>query len=149
MLAYVAPVGRLTRRRLVFRRPFVWRHVDRDLVEVLLRNSRPEVRPDFQDEVEERLFSAPRPVRWMPRLPRPALVAAATTTAMAAGVLGLSLAGSGPLSGSDAGVEATSNCQLVEVTKRERVPYLARSADGRPRIAHRYENRQRQVKRCP
>ncbi len=123
--------------------------MDRDLVEVLLRNSRPEVRPDFHDELEDNLFRAPRPVRWMPRLPRPALVAAATTAALAAGVVGLSLAGSGPLSGSDTGVEATSNCKSVEVTKRERVPYLARSTDGQPRIAFRYENRQRQVKRCP
>lgn len=123
--------------------------MDRDLVEVLLRNSRPEVRPDFHEELEEKLFPARRRLRRLPRLPRPVLVAAATTTAMAAGVLGLSLTGSGPLSGSDAGVEATTNCKLVEVTKRERVPYLARSADGEPRIAYRYENRRRQVKRCP
>ncbi|MEJ7788650.1 MAG: hypothetical protein WKF29_02090 [Thermoleophilaceae bacterium] len=123
--------------------------MDHDLVEVLLRNSRPEVRADFHDELEEKLFPAPRRLGWMPRLPRPALVAAATTAAMAACVLGLSLAGSGPLSGSDAGVKATSNCKLVEVTRRERVPYLARSADGQPRIAFRIENRQRQVKRCP
>ncbi len=123
--------------------------MDRDLVEVLLRNSRPEVRPDFHDALEEKLFQARRPALRMPRLPCPVLVAAAAASAMVAGVLGLSLAGSGPLSGSDAGVEATSNCKLVKVTKRERVPYLARSADGEPRIALRYEKRQRQVKRCP
>ena len=125
------------------------RDMDRDLVEVLLRNSRPELRADFHEELEEKLFPAPRPSRWIPRLPRPVVVAAATTTAIAAGVLGLSLTGSGPLSGSDAGVEATTNCKFVTVTKRERVPYLARSAAGEPRIAYRYEQRRRQVKRCP
>ena len=123
--------------------------MDRDLVEVLLHNSRPEVRPDFHDALEEKLFQARRPVPWMPRLPRPVLVAATTTMAMAVGVVGLSLAGSGPLSGSDQGVEATTNCELTMATKRERVPYLARSKDGEPRIAFRYEKRQRQVKRCP
>ena len=125
------------------------RDMDRDLVEVLLRNSRPEARPGFKDELEEKLLPARRSVSRLPRLPRPIVVAAATTIAMAAGVLGLSLTGSGPLGGSDAGVEATTNCRYVKVTKRERVPYLARSTDGEPRIAFRYERRQRQVKRCP
>lgn len=123
--------------------------MDRDLVELLLRNSRPEARPGFHEELEEKLFPARRSVRWLPRLPRPVFVGAATATALAAGVLGLSLTGSGPLSGSDTGVQATSNCKFVKVTKRERVPYLLRSADGEPRIGFRYEKRQRQVKRCP
>jgi hypothetical protein len=65
--------------------------VDRDLVEVLLRNSRPEVRPDFHDALEEKLFQARRPALRMPRLPCPVLVAAAAASAMVAGVLGLSL----------------------------------------------------------
>lgn len=117
-------------------------------METLLRNSRPEPRPGFDDELERKLFAA-RSARWPSRLPRPFLVAAATTTAVLAGVLGLSLAGSGPLSGSDAGVQATTNCSLVTVTKRTRVPYIARSADGELRIAYRYEKRKRQVRRCP
>jgi len=123
--------------------------VEPDLVEVLLRKSRPEARAGFKQELEEQLLPRRRPVRWLRRLPRPALVGAATATAMATAVLGLSLAGTGPLAGSESGVEATSNCRTVTVTERERVPYLARTAGGEPKIAFRYEKRRRQVKRCP
>ena len=118
-------------------------------MEELLRRSRPEARPGFSEELADQLFAAGRPRRDRSRLPRPLLVAAATVAAMAAGVLALSLAGAGPLAGSDGGVEATTNCRTVTVTRRERVPYVVRSADGRTRIAYRYARKQRQVRRCP
>ena len=119
-----------------------------DLVELLLRESRPEPRPGFERELERRLFAVPvRRLRL--RLPRPVLVGAATAVAMAVAVLGLSLAGAGPLGGSDPGVKATSNCKTVTVTKRERVPYVADTKEGRPVIGFRVETRSRQVKRCP
>ena len=120
-----------------------------DLVETLLRNGRPEARPEFRDDLERRLFGRQAPGRRPWALPRPALAATAAAGALAAAVLGLSLAGTGPLAGSEPGPEATGNCRTVTVTKRERVPYVARSAGGEPRIAYRYEPRRRQVKRCP
>ena len=116
--------------------------MEADRAEALLRGSRPEPRPGFREELEAELFPARR-------RPRPLLVAAATAAAMAAGVLAISLAGAGPLADSDGGVEATTNCRTVTVTRRERVPYVVRSRDGRTRIAFRHERRQRQVRRCP
>ncbi len=116
-----------------------------DRVEELLRGSRPEPRPQFREQLARELFAAAP----APKLRRPLLVAGATVTAMAAGVLALSLAGAGPLAGSDGGVEATTTCRDVTVTRRERVPYVVRSATGRTRIAYRYERKPRQVRRCP
>ena len=120
-----------------------------DLVELLLRESRPQARPGFERELERRLFDPPARGRRLRRLPHPALAGAATAVALAAAVLGLSLAGAGPLGDSDSGVEATSKCRTVTVVKSERVPYVARSTAGEPSIAYRYERRPRQVKRCP
>ena len=122
--------------------------MEADRVETLLRESRPEPRPGFTDELAEDLFPAKR-APGHARIPRPLLAAAATATAMAIGVLGHSLAGEGPLGGSDGGVKATDNCRDVKVIRRERVPYLVRSENGRTRIAFRYERKQRQVRRCP
>lgn len=118
-----------------------------DLVELLLRESRPEPRPGLERELEQRLFDAPP--RRLRLVPRPVLVGAATAAALAAAVLGLSLAGAGPLGGSDGGVEATSNCKTVTVTERERVPYIVESKGKPPSIEYRIETRSRQVKRCP
>ncbi len=119
--------------------------MDPDRVEALLRNNRPEPRPGFREELAQDLFPARRPSR----LPRPLLAAAATATAMAAGVIAMSLAGAGPLAGSNGGVEATNNCKTVTVMRRQRVPYVVRSRDGRTRITYRYKMKQRQVRRCP
>lgn len=119
--------------------------MESDHLEALLRDSRPEPRPGFREELAEELF----PVRRASRLQRPLLVAAATVTAMAVGVLALSLAGTGPLGDSGGGAEATTNCRTVNVIRQARVPYLVRSSDGRTRIAYRYERRQRHAWRCP
>lgn len=131
--------------------------MEAERVETLLRNSRPEPRPGFNDELAKELFPARHPSRLLgvvaargpSRLPRPFLVGAATATAIATGVLALSLAGGGPLTDSDGGVEATTSCRTVTVKRRQRVPYLVRTADGRTRIAYRYEIKPRQVRRCP
>ena len=118
-------------------------------MELLLRESRPEARPGFERELERRLFDAPARGRRRRLAPRPVLVGAAAAAALAAAVLGLSLADAGPLGGSDAGVEADSNCRIVTVTERERVPYVVESEGRPPRIDFRTETRSRQVKRCP
>ena len=118
--------------------------MEADRVEALLRNSRPEPRPGFREALGEELFPQSRPRR----LPRPLVAAGATATALAAGVLAMSLAGTGPLAGSDGGVRATDDCRTVTVTKRLRVPYLVESG-GETRIAYRYERKRRQVRRCP
>ncbi len=121
-----------------------------DRVEALLRSNRPEPRPGFRDELAQELFPAHHPSRLpRPRLPRPLLMGAATATAMATGVIAMSLAGAGPLAGSNGGVEATNNCRTVTVMRRQRVPYVVHSPDGGTRIAYRYKMKQRQVRRCP
>lgn len=119
--------------------------MEADRVEALLRQSRPEPRAGFRDELARELFDQGRSTR----VPRPLLVAAATVTAVATAVLGMSLAGVGPLAGSDGGVEATDNCRTVTVVRRERVPYVTRSRSGETRIAYRSERKRRQVRRCP
>ena len=116
-----------------------------DRVEALLRSNRPEPRPGFRDELAQELFPARRPSR----LPRPLLVGAATATAMAAGAVAMSMVGAGPLASSNGDVEATDNCRTVTVKRRQRVPYVVQSSNGRTRIAYRYKMKQRQVRRCP
>jgi hypothetical protein len=135
--------------RLVSARPAVCRTVEPDLAELLLRESRPAARPGFERELEQRLFDAPARRRRLRVLPRPVLAGAVTAAALAAAVLALSLAGSGPLTGSEDGVEATSDCRTVTVRQRERVPYIVESKGRPPRIDYRLETRNRQVKRCP
>ena len=106
-------------------------------VEQLLRASTPEPDPGFVRSLESELFP-PKP---QPRH-RPLLAAAALVTALAAAALGLSLAGVGPLAGSD-GVQADSNCKFVTVTRLEQTPVLVNG-----QMKFRDQRVQRRVKRC-
>jgi hypothetical protein len=109
-------------------------------VEQLLRASRPEPDAGFVRSLESRLFEPPEP---SPRR-RPLLAGAALAGGLACAVLVLSLAGVGPLGGSDHPAQAGSDCKFVTVTRMEQVPTVTDngvfSIDKRPV--------ERRVKRC-
>jgi len=115
--------------------------------ERLLRTARPEPSHDFVRELEGRL-QAPERRAWLPAL-QPIAVGAGMASLLAAVGIGISLAGSGPLS-SDSGntVEAEDTCVTVMVERTERRPVLVTGADGQDRIEYRERKVRRPVKRC-
>jgi hypothetical protein len=115
-------------------------------IDRLLRSSRPEPADAFGDRLERRLFGKRRTGRVL-ALPRAVLAGAVAAAAAALVFLALALAGTGPLGGSD-GVDASSKCHYVKVTKRTRVPIVVRDASGKDQIRFVHRNRAKLVKRC-
>jgi hypothetical protein len=71
------------------------------------------------------------------------------TAALAVAVVGVGLAGGGPLAPSgDDGVRAKEDCRFVPVRERVRSPVVVSGRDGPPEL--RYSSRvvTRQIKRC-
>jgi hypothetical protein len=112
-----------------------------------LRASRPHPDPRFVGELEEYLLPRkPEPRR---RARRPLLAAAGATAALAVAVVGVGLAGGGPLAPSgDDGVRAKDDCRFVPVRERVRSPVVVSGRDGRPEVRYRFRVVTRQVKRC-
>jgi hypothetical protein len=112
-----------------------------------LRASRPHPDPRFVGELEEYLLPRkPEPRR---RARRPLLAAAGATAALAVAVVGVGLAGGGPLAPSgDDGVRAKDDCRFVPVRERVRSPVVVSGRDGRPEVRYRSRVVTRQVKRC-
>jgi hypothetical protein len=123
-------------------------------VEALLRASRPEPDDAFAGRLERRLLGAeprrtPRHRAWMPRLTlRPALAGAGAAGLLATAALVASLAGGGPLSGSDDGARAGENCRYVTVMRPGKVPVMVRTNDGDYRVVYRAGEVPKRVKRC-
>jgi hypothetical protein len=113
-----------------------------------LRASRPPPDPRFVEELEERLLPRkPEPRRRRAR--RPLLAAAGATAALAVAIVGLGLAGGGPLTPSgDDGVRAKDDCRVVPVRERVRSPIVVSGRDGRAEVRYRSRVVTRQVKRC-
>lgn len=142
----------LTPRRLLSRQSSVDRCVDpRDeLIEESLRASQPRPSPEFTHGLEQRLLPPVSPTIRSRR--RPLLVGGLGAAGLASALLGIQLIGGGPPLGGkdrDGAVRATDDCRTVTVMRRERIPRIARSDDGTPRVVYRYRVRPRQVKRCP
>jgi hypothetical protein len=112
-----------------------------------LRARRPHPDPRFVGELEEYLLPRkPEPRR---RARRPLLAAAGATAALAVAVVGVGLAGGGPLAPSgDDGVRAKDDCRFVPVRERVRSPVVVSGRDGRPEVRYRSRVVTRQVKRC-
>jgi hypothetical protein len=126
----------------------------------ILRASRPEPEPSWQDGLERRLLamsalegrSAPKRTPPLARLASrartPWLVGGAAAAGLACLALLLGLAGAGPLSSEkDSAVEADDSCRYVSVRRVQRVPRLViRSGES----VIRYDRKlvQRRVKRC-
>jgi hypothetical protein len=112
-----------------------------------LRASRPHPDPRFVGELEEHLLPRkPKPRR---RAHRPLLAAAGATAALAIAVVGVGLAGGGPLAPSnDEGVRAKDDCRFVPVRKRVRSPVVVSGRDGSPELRYRSRVVTRQLKRC-
>jgi hypothetical protein len=127
--------------------------MDRDPADIaalerLLRASRPHPDPRFVEELEESLLlREPEPRR---RRARPPLLAAAgATAALAVALIGVGLAGGGPLAPSgDEGVRAKDDCRFVPVRKHVRSPVVVSGRDGRAEVRYRSRVVTRQVKRC-
>jgi hypothetical protein len=113
-----------------------------------LRASRPHPDPRFVGELEEHLLPRePEPRRRLAR--RPLLAAAGATAALAVAVVGVGLAGGGPLAPSgDDGVRAKDACRFVPVRERVRSPVVVSGRDGRPELRYSSQVVTRQVKRC-
>jgi hypothetical protein len=113
-----------------------------------LRASRPHPDPRFVRELEEHLLPhEPEPRRRRAR--RPLLAAAGATAALAVALVGVGLAGGGPLAPSgDEGVRAKDDCRFVPVRERVRSPVVVSGRDGRPEVRYRSGLVTRQVKRC-
>jgi hypothetical protein len=127
--------------------------MDRDPADIaalerLLRASRPHPDPRFVEELQERLLPRkPEPRRRRAR--RPLLAAAGATAALAVAIVGLGLAGGGPLTPSgDDGVRAKDDCRFVPVRERVRSPFVVSGRDGRAEVRYRSRVVTRQVKRC-
>jgi hypothetical protein len=117
-------------------------------VEQLLRRSVPPPGRDFKTGLERRLFGAPRTAA-AHRTWRPAFAGAALAGGFAAAAVALSLAGVGPLAGSNGGgASATTHCAYVTGRHVEKVPRIVTDAAGNPKI--RYERRvvTAPVRRC-
>ena len=113
-----------------------------DRVEDLLRRSRPEPGGEFVEALERQLF--PRPVHSR----RPLLAGVAAALGLAFALLGLSLAGVGPLGGTDHGVQAGSNCRYVTVIRHEQAPVIVQQASGQTTLQLQERAVKRRVKRC-
>jgi hypothetical protein len=113
-----------------------------------LRASRPNPDPRFIRELEEHLLPRePEPRRRRAR--RPLLAAAGATAALAVALVGVGLAGGGPLAPSgDEGVRARDHCRFVPVRERVRSPVVVSGRDRRPEVRYRSGLVTRQVKRC-
>ena len=112
-----------------------------------LRASRPHPDPRFVGQLEEQLL--PRKPETRRRARRPLLAAAGATAALAVAVVGLGLAGGGPLAPSgDDGVRAKDDCRFVPVRERVRSPVVVSGRDGRAEVRYRSRVVTRQVKRC-
>jgi hypothetical protein len=112
-------------------------------VEELLRRSRPEPGGEFVESLERHLF--PPPQR---HSRRPLFAGAAAAVALAFTALALSLAGVGPLGGSDHGVQAGSNCRFVTVIRHEQSPVVVPLATGQTTLELHERPVQRRIKRC-
>lgn len=106
-------------------------HVDPEL-DALLRRARPEPDGAWVRTTGEGLFpAAPQRRSW------PALrLGTATAVGLAAVATTLSLAGVGPLSGTDDTVQAKDDCRTVTVTRTERVPELVTKKRGGLRVIY-------------
>lgn len=124
----------------------------------ILRASRPEPEPGWQDGLERRLLAMSAPGRRSARTPplarlrsrprTPWLVGGATAAGLASFALLLGLAGAGPLSSEkDSAVEADDSCRYVSVQRVQRVPRLV-IRSGEPVIRYDRKLVQRRVKRC-
>jgi hypothetical protein len=113
-----------------------------------LRASRPLPDPRFVGELEEYLLPRePEPRRRRAR--RPLLAAVGATGALAVALIGVGLAGGGPLAPSgDEGVRAEDDCRFVSVRERFRSPVVVTGRDGRTEVRYRSRLVTRQVKRC-
>jgi hypothetical protein len=113
-----------------------------------LRASRPHPDPRFVAELEEYLLlREPEPRRRRAR--RPLLAAAGATAALAVALVGVGLAGGGPLAPSgDEGVRAKDHCRFVPVRERVRSPVVVTGRDGSTEVRYRSRLVTRQVKRC-
>jgi hypothetical protein len=109
-------------------------------LETALRRARATPDPDFVRATEERLL----PRR---RSRAPLRAGAALAGGLAALAFGLSLAGEGPVGGSDPAVEAGDNCRNVTITRLDRVPQLVVES-GQPRIVYSREKVTKVVRRC-
>jgi anti-sigma factor RsiW len=121
-----------------------------DRVDAVLRASRPEPDPGFTRRLERRLFGA-APARASRRSLlslRPALAGAGAAGLLATAALIASLAGAGPLAGSDGGARAREDCRYVTVHRHGKVPVVVRTRDGGTRIAYRPGTITKRVKRC-
>src|SRR5918998_1441668 len=98
-------------------------------LDALLRRSGPAPDSGWVEDLEDRLLPKPRRRTAPWRLPQVRL-GAALAAGFAALLVALSLAGVGPLGGDDASVRAKEDCQLVRVTRVERVPVVVERPSG-------------------
>jgi hypothetical protein len=121
-------------------------HTDPEL-DSFLREIHPAPHPEWARSLEGRLL--PRAAKgtgaW--RLPHVRL-GAALVGGFAVLLLTLALAGVGPFGGNAADVRAKDDCELVQVTRVERVPALVQGSDGQPRIVYHRGRVQRFERRC-
>ena len=102
-------------------------------------------RQEFTEALELDLFGEPRAVHRR----RPLVAAGALAGGLAAVLLGLSVAGSGPLGpAGDTSVDAKQHCRYVTVKKVVRVPRVVETAHGHTQIVTRRHTVSRRVKRC-
>jgi hypothetical protein len=116
-------------------------------LDALLTKSRPEPAPEWVDALEERLLprriSRPHVIA-LPRL----RVGVGIAVGLAVLLIVLGLAGAGPLSDEAPNVRAKEDCQLVRVTRTERVPVVATAPDGSTTVSYRRERVERLERRC-
>ena len=117
-------------------------------LEERLRASRPAPDMRFVAELEEHLL--PRPAARPRRRARRALLAAAAVSAsLAFAIVGVGLAGGGPLAPSGGeSVRAKDDCRFVRVRERVRSPEVVTTPAGRSEIRYRNRVETRSVKRC-
>ena len=122
-----------------------------DRVEAVLRASRPEPDGDFARRLERRLLGA-EPVRAPRRKPRlvlrPAFAGAGAAGLLATAAIVASLAGAGPLGGSDDGARAGQQCHYVTVKRPGKVPVVVKTKSGATRIEYRKGLVSKRVQRC-
>lgn len=130
--------------------PHAPEHAEPEL-DALLRSHRSVPDPRWVAATQDRLLNqsrGPTASRWRTWRPTPALrLGAAFAVVLAALILALSLAGSGPLGG-ESPVKAKDDCRTVPVTRTERVPIIVEGSDGEPRIVYERKPVQRFEKRC-
>jgi hypothetical protein len=119
--------------------------IDTEL-DAVLRRSTPTPDPEWVAGLEHRLLPvSPRRVPlW--RLPQ-VRFGAAVAAGFAALLVVLALAGVGPLGGSGENVRAREDCELVQVTRIERVPAVVEGPSG-DTVVYRREHVQRYERRC-